>query len=161
MFGLSVAAGDFNGDGYSDLAIGVPNENVTGAVGAGAVNVIYGNTTGLESTGNQLWSQNSGSILDTAEASDNFGFVLVAGDFNKNGKDDLAIGVPLEDIATSTTNISNAGAVNVIYGSSTRLTSSGNQFWSQNSSNILDFSENGDHMGSALAAGMDSANQLT
>ena len=161
MFGLSVAAGDFNGDGYSDLAIGVPNENVTGAVGAGAVNVIYGNTTGLESTGNQLWSQNSGSILDTAEASDNFGFVLVAGDFNKNGKDDLAIGVPLEDIATSTTNISNAGAVNVIYGSSTRLTSSGNQFWSQNSSNILDFSESGDYMGSALAAGMDSANQLT
>jgi hypothetical protein len=42
---------------------------------------------------------------------------LVAGDFNRDGKDDLAIGVPLEDLG----NIRDAGAVNVIYGSDNGL----------------------------------------
>lgn len=125
------------------------------------VNVIYGNTTGLKSNSNQLWSQNSGSIIDTTEAGDNFGYSVTTGDFNNNGRDDLAIGVPLEDITRGTSSISNAGAMNVIYGSSSRLSATGNQFWSQNSSSILDFSESGDHMGTALAAGTESADKLS
>src|SRR5436190_14223481 len=44
---------DFNGDGFGDLAVGVPGESqADGVVGAGAVSVIYGSTTGLTSTGN-------------------------------------------------------------------------------------------------------------
>ena len=38
--GSGVARGDFNGDGIGDLAVGVPDENVNGAIDAGAVNVI-------------------------------------------------------------------------------------------------------------------------
>lgn len=37
-----VATGDFNGDGYADLAVGVPLEDVDGHDDAGAVNVVYG-----------------------------------------------------------------------------------------------------------------------
>jgi hypothetical protein len=42
--------GDFNGDGFADLAIGVPEEDTGGAEDAGAVNVIYGSASGLTAT---------------------------------------------------------------------------------------------------------------
>ena len=51
----------FNGDGFADIAIGVPNEDQAGA-DDGAVNVIYGSAGGLTSTGNQVWSQDSPGI---------------------------------------------------------------------------------------------------
>src|SRR5206468_7203763 len=116
----------FNGDGKDDLAIGIPRETVdsasTGAPVsvAGAVNVIYGSSKGLSATltkTNQIWTQNSGSVDDSAEVGDEFGASLAAGDFNGDGFDDLAVGVLFEDIGS----IIDAGAVNVIYGSSSGL----------------------------------------
>ena len=55
-FGATLAPGDFNGDGYSDLAIGSPGESIRGHAGAGAVHVLYGSSTGLDAAGNQRWS---------------------------------------------------------------------------------------------------------
>src|SRR5262249_13615096 len=58
-FGSALASGDFNADGYSDLAIGIPNKNMTTVgpfgiqtvhKGAGAVVVIYGSGGGLGSS---------------------------------------------------------------------------------------------------------------
>ena len=48
-FGSSLAAGDFNGDGFGDLAVGVPSESEVSPF-AGAVNVLYGSAAGLTST---------------------------------------------------------------------------------------------------------------
>ena len=47
--GSGVARGDFNGDGSSDLAIGVPGEDfeIFNADDAGAVNIIYSSPFGL------------------------------------------------------------------------------------------------------------------
>src|SRR5687767_621556 len=45
-FGAALAHGDFNGDSYDDLAVGVPEE----AVATGSVHVIYGSATGLQAT---------------------------------------------------------------------------------------------------------------
>ena len=56
---------------------------------------------------------------------------------------DAAVGVPWESIGT----VAEAGAVNVILGSATGLTATGNQFWSQNSSGVLDTAEAGDQLG--------------
>jgi disulfide bond formation protein DsbB len=148
-FSKALAAGDFNGDGYADLAVGVPNESVDGVSNAGAVNILYGSAIGLTATGNQLWSQNSSDVLGVAEGNDSFGSVLTIGDFNGDGCADLAVGVSADNVDS----ISGAGAVNILYGSSGGLTATGNQLWSQNSPDILDTAESGDSFGNALASG--------
>ena len=143
------ARGDFNGDGFGDLATGAPGEDVGSVVDGGIVHVIYGSAAGLTSTNNQSWNQQSSGIIDTVETGDGFGSVLTAGDFNGDGRDDLAIGAPGEDVGS----VVDAGAVNVIYGSAAGLTSTGNQWWHQNSTGIADSAETGDGFGGALAAG--------
>jgi hypothetical protein len=65
-------------------------------------------------------------------------------DFNHDGADDLAIGVPFEGIGSSP-----AGAVNVLYGASGGLTGSGSQLFTQ----VGSAPEPGDWFGWALAAG--------
>jgi disulfide bond formation protein DsbB len=147
-FGFPTAAGDFNGDGFADLAIGIILEDIGATADAGAMAVLYGSAAGLTATGNQLWSQNSPGILDAAEAGDVFGRPRV-GDFNADGFADVAVGDISEDVGT----LADAGAVNVIYGSAAGLTATGNQFWTQDSPGILDTAEAGDLVGSDRTAG--------
>ncbi|GAA2102813.1 hypothetical protein GCM10009841_19540 [Microlunatus panaciterrae] len=148
-FGSSLVAGHFAGRVYADLAIGVPGEGVAEASGAGAVNVIYGSAAGLTATGNQLWSQASPGIAGTPEAGDGFGGSLAAGSLDGKVSDALAIGVPGEGIDGR----ANAGAVNVVYGSSNGLRAVGNQFWSQSSRGVPGVPEANDGFGSGLAIG--------
>ena len=145
-FGASLAVGDFDGDRFTDLAIGVPYEDQTGA-NDGAVNVIYGSAGGLNAAGNQVWDQDSAGIGGVRESGDNFGASLAAGDFNGDGFADLAIGVPNED-QTGTDD----GAVNIIYGSAAGLNAAGNQVWDQDSAGIGGVREAGDRFGTSLAA---------
>ena len=161
-FGDAVAAGDFNNDGLEDLAIGVPLEGVGGEDNAGAVNVIYGGPGGLAALGNQIWHQDSDGVAGEAEGDgigfqplggDVFGSALAAGDFNNDGFDDLAIGVPGEEIALTLRPDPTVGAVNVIYGGPGGLAAPGNQIWLQDSPGIVGTPEDFDYFGSALAAG--------
>ena len=149
FFGAALASGDFDGDGVKDLAVGVPFEDIGGTSNSGAVNVIYGSGGALQSINDQLWHQDSPGIEDTAEDDDRFGSALASGDFNGDGFDDLAVGVPFEDIGLSTL----AGAVNVLYGSGTGLTDAGNQFWHQDSAGILGAAIDSDLLGQTLATG--------
>jgi hypothetical protein len=143
-FGSSLATGDFNNDGYADLAIGVPFEDVGLDVNAGAVNVLYGGATGLSSEDDQIWTQGSTGVAgDGVEPGDEFGASLAAGDLDGDGYADLAVGVPGEAVGA----VSNAGAVNVLYGSSTGLTGTGSDFWTQDSTAINDTAETFDHFG--------------
>lgn len=153
-FGSALTVGDFDGDGFDDLAIGVPLDDLNGA-DAGAVNVVYGGATGLQPGGNQIWNQGSPGVLGTADAGDQLGFALAAGDFDGDLRDDLAIGVPLENRGIGNTD---AGVVNVLYGSAgVGLTADGNQLWHQGASDALgsieDNAEPDDRYGFALAAG--------
>lgn len=148
-FGGVLASGDFNADGFVDLAIGVYGEDIGAVVNAGAVQVLLGSAIGLTSVGNQVWHQNSVGIADVAEASDFFGSALAVGDFNADGFDDLAIGAHNESVGA----VAAGGVVHVLLGSAAGLTAAGSQFWNQDSGAIQDFVETGDEFGRALAAG--------
>ena len=147
-FGSALAAGFFD-TGPSDLAIGVPFEDLGGTTDAGAVNVVYGSNMGLVGR-NQTLTQDSPGVVGTAEPGDLFGVALARGiflnNFNGDGFADLAIGTAGEDVGAAT----DAGAVNVQYGSSTGLPGPGGQLFTQNSPGVGGTAESGDGFGSAL-----------
>jgi hypothetical protein len=146
-FGTAVAAGDFDGDGFDDLAMGSPGEGVDPIAGVGAVNVLYGGSTGLGRSGNQFWAQDVPGVLDAGEPNDTFGYALSTGDLDGDGFADLAIGVLVEDVGEA----ADAGAVNVLYGGSDGLSTSGNQFWTQDSPDVVDDAEGSDFFGTDLS----------
>lgn len=147
-FGWELAVGDFQGDGYDDLAIGVSGEDVGSAIQAGAVTVLHGAaTTGLVASG-QLWTQDSAGIEDTAEDGDAYGHALAGGDFDGDGYGDLAVAVPFEGIGSATW----AGAVSVLYGTSGGLGSAGDQLWHQDVYGLWSSCESWDRFGFRVAA---------
>ena len=108
-----MAAGDFDGDGFGDLAIGVPDEDVGAVVDAGTAHVLYGSAAGLTTTGSQTFhSDFPASMPDSANTNDALGKALATGDFDGNGTDDLAVGMPGEGLGAQ----AQAGAVTVLYG---------------------------------------------
>lgn len=148
LMGKAFAIGDFNGDGYDDLATGVPGEEVNHQRGAGAVHVNYGRSQGLTSHGYQLWHLDRSFIEGEARAGDNYGQALVAGDFNRDGYDDLVVGIPYRDIGSN----GSAGAVQVLYGSRHGLSDHDNRLWHQDSPQVLGGAEPSDNFGWSLAA---------
>jgi hypothetical protein len=150
FFGAALAAGDFNQDGFADLAVGVPGEDVGAILDSGAVNVLYGTVSGLSpdfaTIADQIWVQ--GDLgLSLEETGDGFGASLAAGDFDGDGRDDLAVGAPREDLGA----IADAGAVSVLYGSGLGLAATGARFVTQNDA-VPAEAESDDGFGSALVA---------
>jgi hypothetical protein len=148
-FGEAVATGDLNNDGYDDLVIGAPYENVGTIADAGAIHVLLGSPSGVRATGSSIWTTDSTSIPGAAEAGDRFGSTLAVGRFDAAAGEDVAVGSPGEGVGSG----AKAGAVHVIRGASTGLTAAGSQQWTQDSAGIDFFAETGDAFGSSLAAG--------
>ncbi len=143
IFGGAIIGADFDGDGFDDLAIGAPGEDTDGQLDSGAVNVLYGSALGLTADGDQYWTQLSQGITDRPEMFDSFGRVLTAGDFNGNGRFELVIVAPSENVG----GVEGAGALHVLDGGASGLRGAGSQFWHQDVPGVLGAASPNDEFG--------------
>jgi hypothetical protein len=149
-FGDAWAAGDFDGDGFDDLAIGEWGATIDGFAAAGQVHVIYGGVHGLQiANGYQHIDQAVAGVENNPNANDQFGRALAAGDVNGDGHDDLVVGVPREDIGGG----HNAGTVHVFEGTPSGLTFANDKFFRQGVGVLEDQADDEDIFGSAVAVG--------
>lgn len=146
FFGFSLAVGDFDGDGYGDISVGSPFADTANVKDSGTVTVIYGSPNGLDTTRAEFFSQ-GGTGAGVLDPSDFFGWSQAVGDFNGDGRDDLVVGVPGQDHGS----VNDSGAVNVLYGSETGLTTTGTRTFSQ-AGKVLNRPEDKDFFGFAVAS---------
>ena len=148
-FGGSMTAGDFDADGFDDLAVSAWTEDHRGVDDLGVVHVLYGSRRGLTAKGNQLLEPGRTGIRPAPNPQDFFGWSLAAGDFGRGRASDLVIqtsGVEIDGV-------DRAGAVNVLYGSRRGLRGRGAQLFSQATPGIPDLPELNDVFGWSLTAG--------
>ena len=147
--GASLAVGDFNGDGRDDLAAGAPGAGGSAAYDTGAVYVFYGSKRGLTTKASRRLELSDRSVPGAGVSGDAFGAALAAGDFDRSGHDDLAIGAP----GTAVGSRLGAGNVYVLPGSNKGLRPSSATRFDQNSSGLQSTAEADDRFGAALGAG--------
>ncbi|MEW2621156.1 FG-GAP-like repeat-containing protein [Streptomyces sp. NPDC048106] len=106
LFGAATTAGDFDGDGYTDLAVGTPLEDVDTDVNGGLLQIMWGSAKGLTS---------ASTVPDPAPAAhDRFGAALAAGDFDGDGRTDLAVGTNGSTLYTFRKGISRSGKAGAV-----------------------------------------------
>jgi hypothetical protein len=136
---VGLAVGDFNADGFDDIASGAAGD--THIVG-GSVQIFYGGPSGISLATDFILTE-----PNTPVAGDLFGWSLAAGDFNCDGIDDLAVGA----IGREVGGVTDAGRVSIFRGSSTGLATTPVQSFDQ-SAVTGESVEAGDQFGEVLLA---------
>lgn len=90
-FGWSVSAGDVNGDGYQDLAVGAYGEKIDDKEYAGGVHVFKGRASGVSGTGSQWFARNSPGVTGALDTDDMFGSTVRLRDTDRDGYADLYV----------------------------------------------------------------------
>jgi hypothetical protein len=137
-FGAALTVGIFDGgNGFSDLVVGAPGEDVGATVDAGAAN-LFSNTGG----GLPLPPVSGPALLqDNPEAGDQFGAALTTKDLgDPGGFADLVVGAPGENVGVTV----DAGAANAFLSTTGGLPGVSSQTLLQ--ANV----EAGDRFGAAL-----------
>jgi hypothetical protein len=144
-FGAAVVTGNFDGDDTTELAIGMTN-----GLAGGAIQVVSGGP------GRFLGSEPIGSRTAGIPGAGNrfcaFGFVLASGDVHGDGRDDLAVADPSFGCHDAETEFG-MGAVVLLAGSSTGLTTERSQLWTQSSAGVAGTARLGNVFGESLAMG--------
>lgn len=125
-FGAALALGDYNGDGFDELAVGEPdasdyNNQSNSSKKEGVVHLFYGGSNGIASRSIDYSQNRTAELafrLSTASTGQQVGFSLAFMDVNGDTLEDIIIGAPGHDQDT-TAGISNCvpGRVYVQYGS--------------------------------------------
>ncbi len=108
--GRSIAAGDFNGDGITDLLMGAYGADAGNVQAVGKVYVVLGSKILKKQL--DFKSQSADFTLTGINTDDLFGFTVAAGDLNNDKIDDIIVGAFMADPFGRTT----AGQVYVIFG---------------------------------------------
>jgi hypothetical protein len=146
FFGSTLAAGDLTGDGRADLVVGSPGEGIGAQRAAGSVAVLKGGAGGVTGAGSLGFDQDTAQIPGTAESGDLFGEALAIGDLTGDGRADLVVGSPGEDVGATV----DTGAVTAIAGTATGPSAAGARYLDQNSAGIPGSNESGDAFGAAV-----------
>ncbi|MEH0821700.1 MULTISPECIES: VCBS repeat-containing protein [unclassified Micromonospora] len=122
-FGAALAAGDITGDGYADLVVATDSEGFSSNTPnrGSSITVLRGSSGGLTVDGAQYWTQRSRGIPGSDDPSAYFGTELAFADFDNDGRGDIAVASPQEDVA----NVDGAGAITILRGSAQGLTTTG------------------------------------
>ncbi|MFC5170854.1 FG-GAP-like repeat-containing protein [Streptomyces mutomycini] len=130
--GSSVAAGDLNGDGYADLAVGRPSADS----GSGEIVTYPGSSDGLRTSDAAVIG---GTGLDAAATGGEAGASLSVGDTDGDAYADVLIGAP-----------GGAGRAHLLHGSADGLATTGAVTFVQGSGGVPGAAETGDRFGSAV-----------
>ncbi|GAA3173918.1 FG-GAP repeat protein [Streptomyces virens] len=88
-FGARISVGDVNRDGYPDLAVAAPGEDLGEHADAGAVHILRGGSAGLTGTKSQYLDRNSSGVPGGLEENASFGGDLRLRDSDRDGHADL------------------------------------------------------------------------
>lgn len=127
---------DFDGDGFDDLVVSAPGEDIGSAAATGAVTVLYGRSAGLSGAASQNIHQGTPGVPGSNEPVDQWGLTTAHGDLDGDGFDDLVVGAPTETIGTGQQAATFAGAITVLYGSADGLVTAGATSFHQGSPSV-------------------------
>ena len=138
-FGAALDTGDADGDGFDEVAIGVPGESYSGFEGAGVVVVVSGSPSGLDRETARVWAQGRPAIIGEPLAEGAFGHAVRFARMRGVPRSELLVGAP-----------GSGGSVAYLRGTPSGISPRGDQRWTQETAGIVGSTQPSDRFGAAL-----------